>query len=239
MKLIATAPGREKQALKSSMVVVMPTLNISRPRSPVKYEDLTHVKVGGAFTAAMAAMASHTAKRLQKVVAAFCRPVSSTTAGVAASASSARRPPAFPRRARWRMPIARPTSAPKPGKAHQPPPPAGASASGVSIARRPSGTASAGAKRGLRGALPANSTLPARSVGLPARGRTGAEKAPPMPERLAVAMSPTAARATKAHGRSWPAPRRARSCDCIWPAIPSFSHTRKHPGASCAACWLP
>ena len=71
MKLIATAPGRFRHSRKSSMVVVIPTENIRSPKRPVKYSDFTQVKEAGCFKAAMAAIASQTANKLQNVVLNF------------------------------------------------------------------------------------------------------------------------------------------------------------------------
>ena len=75
---MATAPGRLRHSLKSSIVVVMPTENIRSPNKPVKYSDFTQVKEAGCFKAATAAIANQIAKRLQNVVLNFLKVLSSS-----------------------------------------------------------------------------------------------------------------------------------------------------------------
>ena len=76
---MATAPGRFRHSLKSSMVVVIPTENIRSPSKPVKYSDFTQVKDAGCFKAATAAIASQTANKLQNVVLNFLKLPSSSS----------------------------------------------------------------------------------------------------------------------------------------------------------------
>merc|ERR1719421_703019 len=69
------------------MEVVMPTLNMSAPSRAVKASPGIQVKVAGAFSAATAAIASQTAKRLQKVLE---RSMKTFEAGAASDARTRR-----------------------------------------------------------------------------------------------------------------------------------------------------
>mmetsp|Transcript_111163 Transcript_111163/g.313693 ORF Transcript_111163/g.313693 Transcript_111163/m.313693 type:complete len:247 (+) Transcript_111163:827-1567(+) len=115
---MATEPGLFMQSLKSSMVVVIPTLNMRSPRSPVKAGLGIHVNEGGYLMAATAAIASQTANKLQKVLARSLNAedgVASTTAASAARALPNQRLPPFAMALRRRSPATRPARVAKAG----------------------------------------------------------------------------------------------------------------------------